>query len=318
MISRGVEISIAGGVEEMVRVSTKRPFPTYTYNKASSTLTIQCSPSPIHKKAISLISTGFILARDALSDDIQSKIDIVTNEKFDNFHGRYSGSEKIPDLAIQVANNFGVSEPRFILEVGLSETYEKLVQDAELWLYGSRTVNIVMLIKLQEDPSYSCPTRDLTDSEFKALGFPLKEEINEECFVVTGEYGPARYKDLIWVGGITGFVELWGIDEASGVASAKGDPGRINLLNADKCRESIDKHVSMSNFVAGNEDPIHFNWGTYLKNLKRFIKQLAASRCRTTLKDRDERTNAADYDFVPPSPASSFSSVLSSSPMSSP
>lgn len=74
----------------------------------------------------------------------------------------------------------------------------------------------------------------------------------------------------------------------------------------------------MHNFVSGNHNLIRFNWKTYLKNLKRFIGQLAASRCRTTLIDRNGRTNASDYDFLPPSPTSSFSSALSTSPVSSP
>jgi len=186
-------------------------------------LTIQCSPSSIHEKAVTAISKGFILAFNTLPEKTQDKIDTVTNEKFDNFHGRYRGSEKIADIAVQVENDIGIREPKFIVEIGLSESYEKLVQDAELWLQGSKTVEIVMLVKLHEDPPYRCLTYDLTDEEFNALQFPLKEEINEQYFVISGEYGPARYKDLIWVGEISGFIELWGLDERSGLASRKGD-----------------------------------------------------------------------------------------------
>jgi len=202
-------------------------FPVYTYNRVSSTLTIQCSASPIHEKAVALISTRFILARNALPENIQSKIDIVTGEKFNNFFGRYRGSEKVPDLAIQVENNMGVCEPKFILEVGLSEPYEKLRQDAELWLNGTETVEIVMVIKLHEEPPYHCPTQDLLDDEFNGLQFPSKEAINDQLFFVDDDYGPARYKNYVWVGRITGFVELWGRDEVSGLATPLGNPSQI-------------------------------------------------------------------------------------------
>ncbi|PUU84305.1 hypothetical protein B9Z19DRAFT_1070025 [Tuber borchii] len=282
-------------------------FPTYTYNRALSTLTIQCSPSSIHEKAVTTISKGFTFAFGTLPVNTQDKIDTVTNEKYDNFKGKYAGSEKIADLAVQVENDTGVREAKFIVEIGLSESYQKLVQDAELWLKGTETVKIVMLVKLHENPPYRCPTHNRSDEEFDALKFPSKEDINEQCFSISGEYGPATYKDLVWVGEISGYIEFWGLDEISKLACVKGD--RIDLLSADKPNKTMDKYLSMSNFVPGMHHPIHFNshWAAYLRSLKHYIGQLAASRCRTTLKDRYGRTNTTDYEFMPPSPVNSLS-----------
>ena len=178
---------------------------------------------------MTLISTGFILARDVLPDDVQSKIDIVTGEKFDNFQGKYKGSEKVADLAVQVQNNLkkGVCDPKFILEVGLSESYEKLCDDAQLWLTGTKTIDIVMVIKLNEEPSYHTPIKDLSDDEYHQLQFPPQDSIDEELFLVDEDYGPATYKEFIWVGRITGFLEIWGHDAVSGLVKPLGNPSRI-------------------------------------------------------------------------------------------
>ena len=65
------------------------------------------------------------------------RLNIITNEKFNNFYRKYSGLEKVADLAVQVKNNIRVCESIFISEIELSEPYEKLSQDTKLWLKGS-------------------------------------------------------------------------------------------------------------------------------------------------------------------------------------
>ena len=72
-----------------------------------------------------------------------------------------------------------------------------------------------MLAKLYEDPPYNGPTHDLTDEEFDALQLPQFEEIDQEIFAVDGQYGPATYKGLTWVGSISGFIEIWGLKGTS-------------------------------------------------------------------------------------------------------
>ena len=152
----------------------------------------------------------------ALPANTQRKIDIIALKKYQYFfHGKYDGSEITPDLAIQTYNDKGFEEVKFVLEVRLSESYEELVENAQLWLEGTNTVSIVMLIKLYEDPPYNGPTHDLTDEEFNALQFPPIEEINMQRFTVDGQYGPATYKGLTWVGSISGFIEIWGVEGAS-------------------------------------------------------------------------------------------------------
>ena len=159
--------------------------------------------------------SGLYRALFALPAKTQSKIDIIVLKNYQYiFYGKYEGSEITSSLTVQTYNDKGLDEVNFVLEVGLSESYEELVEDAQLWLEGTDTVSIVMLIKLYEDPPYNGPTHDLTDEEFNALQFPPIEEINQQSFAVHGQYGPATYKGLTWVGSISGFIEIWGAEGA--------------------------------------------------------------------------------------------------------
>ena len=157
---------------------------------------------------------GLYGALFALPAKTQSKIDIIAPKNYQHFYGKYDGSEITSDIAVQIQTDIGL-KVKFALQVGLSESYEKLVEDAQLWLEGTKTVSIVMLVKLYEDPPYNGPTYDLTDEEFDALQFPPTEEIDQQSFVVDDQYGPATYKGLTWVGSISGFIEIWGLKGAS-------------------------------------------------------------------------------------------------------
>jgi len=81
-----------------------------------------------------------------------------------------------------------------------------------LWLEGSETVSLVMLVKLEEDPCYRCPIRNLTQSEFAELECPPMKEIRYQPVTISGPYGPVEYKGFKWVGKISGFLEFWTLD----------------------------------------------------------------------------------------------------------
>ena len=198
-------------------------FPNYSYNSATSKLMIQCTPSPVHENLVSTIFSGFSSAVDALPLPIQSSISVVAGQGFTDFKGAYSFSSRIPDLAIKSTDNEGVTDIKFALEVGFLETYEELVEDARLWLEGTSTVLMVLIIKLEEDPSYKCPIRRLTDDDFARLMFPPMNEINREPFVFDGPYGPVSYQGFQWCGRITGYMEYWAPHAVTGLANRIGN-----------------------------------------------------------------------------------------------
>jgi hypothetical protein len=61
----------------------------------------------------------------------------TSNQEYDGFGGRFSDSNKIPNLAMAFENHQGDLLPGFVLEIGFSESYGKLIQDARMWLEGS-------------------------------------------------------------------------------------------------------------------------------------------------------------------------------------
>ena len=100
---------------------------------------------------------------------------------------------------------------KWVLEAGLSETYEQLVNDMKLWLEGKRGVSMAVLIKFEETPRYRCLIpRDIDNKDFKQLGIPQEEEeiYTKDC-TLEEEYGPVTYKGFTWVGKIsTVFMEV--------------------------------------------------------------------------------------------------------------
>ena len=142
----------------------------------------------------------------------------------------YSGSLKTPDLAVQFRNAAGEHEIKFVLQVGFSEQYEDLVDDAKLWLEGKEEVSLVVLVKFTEVPNYQCPARELEDEVVERLEFPDPAEIRSRDFVAEKDYGPVMYKGLQWVGQISeAFLELWNRNAATGLATKVGHR-RVRLL----------------------------------------------------------------------------------------
>ena len=193
--------------------------PRYSYNSSSSTLTFQHMSSSIHGSVISTIHEGFSVACRSLPLHIQNRMNIGRDQRYRIFGEIYTGSEKVPDLALNIKNDMGVRKVKFVAEVGFSETYEELVQNAKLWLGGSKTVSLVMLVKLQEDQCYRCPIRNLTESEFAELELPPRNEIEDQPCTISGPYGPVEYKGFKWVGKISGFLEFWTLDPDTRLAS---------------------------------------------------------------------------------------------------
>ena len=188
-------------------------------------------PSAVHESIVYPFSIGFTDSTVDLPSSVRTRMNIATNQNFKGFAGRYSGSSKTPDLAIQFKNTDDEREIKFVLEVGFSETYEDLVKDAKLWLEGKEEVSLVVLVKFTEDPSYQCPASNLDDDELEQLEFPEPKDIRAKNFNSGGEYGPVTYKGLQWAGVISeAILELWTRNPATGLATKSGHR-RVRLLH---------------------------------------------------------------------------------------
>ena len=61
-----------------------------------------------------------------------------------DFLGAYEESRKEPDFMIRPGDQ---RHPSTVVEVGWSESYPHLERDMRLWIDGTRTVNVVLIIK---------------------------------------------------------------------------------------------------------------------------------------------------------------------------
>ncbi|KAI9765673.1 MAG: hypothetical protein M1840_007231 [Geoglossum simile] len=303
-------LSMKMSIKEWIRLKddpniseTDEKFPRYSYNSFTSTLIIQFIPSPVHESITSIFTRGINAAQESLPYPLQARIAAVANQDFDCFGGQYFGSDKTPDLGVLFENAAGDREIKLVLEIGLSETYEELVQDAMMWLEGTHEVSTVVLVKFEETPAYRCPTRNLGDEDFENLGFPGPLELRGSNFHLDDEYGPAIYKGLAWVGRISAaFMEAWKRDPVTGLAVQNGDRIDIHMpTNLPQLQFQLSDFLDVA---PENERTISFRWDDFRISLKHSIKELAVSRFRRMIKRRIGLADIRDHDYQPSSQGS--------------
>jgi hypothetical protein len=121
----------------------------------------------------------------------------VANEEMNGFEGQYLGSTKTADLAVRIRNADKELETKMVVEVGFSEEYQALINDARLWLEGMSSVSLCVLVSFEEEPPYQCPAdANMDEEKFKKLGFPHPDKLRPRDFYLKGTFGPAIYKRL--------------------------------------------------------------------------------------------------------------------------
>ncbi len=192
-------------------------WPRYSYNALTSKMIIQCMPSPLHQ----CFSEAFLVAVHRTTADLPPSIDstitTTSNENFNEFFEQYEGSEKIPDAAVFLDDINGSTHVKIAMEVGFSENYQELFQDIRMWLEGADAA-IAILVKIEEAPIYGNPARNLDDQEKTEL-YSQTPKLKIQNFNVDGEFGPATFKGLQWVGKISSAtLEVWKRDSRTGLA----------------------------------------------------------------------------------------------------
>lgn len=194
-------------------------FPQCNYNSKTAIATIRMTPpGPLHEKVVEHCLIEAIALRSALPKEHRSRISVQPSTIFKGFNGAYSGSRKTPDLVIRAKDsNNNKMVPRVVFEIGTSESYNHLKQNASLWLEGMPGVRECILIKIYETPQYRSPSVDNID-------FPAPNQIDESAFKSESEFGPVVYKDLHWTGKIsTAFFETWTLDPLTRLATRSGE-----------------------------------------------------------------------------------------------
>jgi hypothetical protein len=262
--------------------------------------------TPIHQSIISRLTRDFITSTATLPANLQEQTEVVWGQKFNAFRNQWSKSQKVPGLGIQVYNiDKNKMELKWVLEVGLSETYKELKNDTRLWLegwlQGSSQISMVTIVRFCETPRYHrpLPIFDETGEELdprEAAGIPSDfTAICEEDVILEGDYGPATYKGLRWVGQISDvWMETW-VRDTHGKAIQRGN--RIDLMHTNQVK------LEFGDFLPpGYPQMIMVGLEAFRSTLQRSIQDLTVSRCRGALHDYLERHGEAqddDPDYQP-------------------
>ncbi|KAF7616227.1 hypothetical protein AFLA_009725 [Aspergillus flavus NRRL3357] len=116
------------------------------FNARTGTLWIRVRLTELHGVQIRWVGyTSGVWVRKGLMNEAESDIfDIGAGTTLDGFTGQYTHSSKEPDLFLCPATD---DLPSIVVESGFSESWPRLHADKDLWMYGSTTVNVVILLK---------------------------------------------------------------------------------------------------------------------------------------------------------------------------
>lgn len=209
----------------MIANMTCFSWPSISFNSRSCTGIIQWMPSPVHETLASPFIKSAFGAEQDLRSEIVRQIDVVGTQKVGAFAGAYDGSNKEPDVLFKYKGQDHNVLYTAVVEIGFTETYEELIDDVKLWIEGNRNMRTVILIKVEENPRYSSPTSKLEDDEVKDLGFPDPRDLRTS--IVTQKdpndsFGPLQINNLVWVGKMGVFLEIWKRDTVNGEAKQQG------------------------------------------------------------------------------------------------
>ncbi|XXG96791.1 YAP1-binding protein 1 [Hypoxylon texense] len=260
-------------------------YPRLSYNSSTSELFVQCMPTPLHQSISNVINEEFIAAKGSLSRDLRSRTRLSWGVEQNNFRGRWYDSNKQPDMAIEVCDANGTPKMKWVLETRFSETYERLVDDARLWLEGTSEVAMVVLVKYNETPRYRCPV-DLSDdsgNKLEELGVPSdRGDIVYEDVCLEEPFGPATYRGLTWVGQITEvFLEIW----------ARGEDGKaVQHGTRQDLLRTAQMHIPFDNiFPHGYFTAITIDSEIFRSELSVEIKKMAGFRCRELVRNYNKK-----------------------------
>ncbi|KAK3168982.1 hypothetical protein OEA41_005430 [Lepraria neglecta] len=194
-------------------------WPSISFNSRTSTGIIQWMPSP------------------DLRSEVAGQIEVVGSQRVGAaLAGAYDGTKKEPDVLFKYGGQDDDVLYTAVVEIGVTETYKELIDDVKLWIEGNKDMRTVILIKVEENPPYSSPARKLEDNEVKDLGFP-----DYRCLRTTmvslkdpnNSFGPLQINNLVWVGEMGVFLEIWKRDPVNGEAKQQGTRSgllRLTLL----------------------------------------------------------------------------------------
>lgn len=247
----------------------------------------KCSPTAVHDTIERFFTDSIRSIRHTHSlTESEELFAFSTSPDIGGFSGDYANSRKQSDMAIIPLLPPAVEEadddpeplndgfPLVAVEVGFSETYEQLLADMKLWLKGSEgKVRAVVLVSLTETPKYSAKN---FQGESNAEPGPETPPARR------GPHGPLYRGDHVLVGAITGFLEIWRFNAATGTVQCEP---RISVLPADPVNNTFS--LTMLDLYGSEDrvpdrfnpdDKVEFDLDNYRRQIKVAIQPLGRQR----------------------------------------
>ncbi|KAK9352754.1 hypothetical protein V1523DRAFT_450773 [Lipomyces doorenjongii] len=189
-------------------------YPRVEYSAIDSRVIIRTTPTALHSSsAVGLQICITESIRDILiqfdKKHLASRIVPVGESKYSSVDDQGEHSTKTPDAGLKYDNG-QLNDLLIVVEAGVSEGYQQLKADIELWLrkFGSR---IGILLWLKEKPRFRFPARDGCNS-LSATERALFE--NAMCHARRSRpFGPHSFKGHTWFGTLdVALIEVFKID----------------------------------------------------------------------------------------------------------
>ncbi|KAK9428177.1 hypothetical protein V1505DRAFT_377865 [Lipomyces doorenjongii] len=195
-------------------ISDDQRYPYLSYNSFTNTASVVTVPSSLHEYAVYDINHFISASVDAyLSSHPQARDSIlpVGSTTTYDFNGAYTNTTKQPDGGFCYEPRGGEAQLTIAIEVGTSETYQKLLKDKDIWIDG-HGVKVCILVCLIESPRFRNPeTRyeNIDVGEERAMMAQRTAEVLERNGI-QGHYGPISYRGHNWIGELDeAFIEIW-------------------------------------------------------------------------------------------------------------
>jgi hypothetical protein len=218
-----------------------------------------------------------------VDSSIQERLVIIRGEDWEEFQGEWEESRVEPDLGIAWIKDGGRGELDTVVEVGVSQSRESLLDLRDLYLNGTSKISRFVFVNIITDPEYRSP-EELDIDELK--------NIQEADFQFDSDQGPLWYKGVQWVGKSTLVWEIWERSLKNGeptqIFAAPIDPNDSETrLPFFKVPITIAPNAEA---VTVNSADIHKLWDHRWKST---IMREAVLRMRRYVRDVNRRRNHA-------------------------
>ncbi|KAK9251677.1 hypothetical protein V1507DRAFT_492406 [Lipomyces tetrasporus] len=189
-------------------------YPRVDYSGADSRVTIYTIPTGLHGASAASLQTAISdSVRDALlrhnKQELLRRIIPIGESTISSLDDLGEGSTKTPDGGFWYNNSStGRQELTLIIETGVSETYQQLRADVDVWLNRIHCRTVVFLW-FKESPSFRNPTdADAYSVNDRPAFDHAMQQVQRDHSL-----GPYRYGDHDWCGTVAeAFIEVFNSD----------------------------------------------------------------------------------------------------------